>query len=184
MSNRLDRLLHSYQRHIAIPWQKGLAGKQKVLFAVYDKHDELKLQARLTEFETATVSAGHKWRHQDLSNRFPQWMASLKYRDDYFACPEDFRTRLKKFLPDMAKEINEELASEQCDETTVLGLSGIGSLFGLARVSGLVDELAPHIRGRLLVFFPGEYENNNYRLLDARDGWNYMAVPLTCSDNF
>jgi hypothetical protein len=35
------------------------------------------------------------------------------------------------------------------------------------------------IRGRLVVFFPGEYEDNNYRLLDARDGWNYLAVPIT-----
>ena len=39
-----------------------------------------------------------------------------------------------------------------------------------------------HIRGRLLVFFPGVYEQNNYRLLDARDGWNYHAVPITASD--
>ena len=33
--------------------------------------------------------------------------------------------------------------------------------------------------GRLLVFFPGEVEGNNYRLLDARDGWNYLATPIT-----
>jgi hypothetical protein len=35
------------------------------------------------------------------------------------------------------------------------------------------------IRGRLVIFFPGEYDSNNYRLLDARDGWNYLAVPIT-----
>ena len=35
------------------------------------------------------------------------------------------------------------------------------------------------IRGRLVVFFPGHLERSNYRLLDARDGWNYMAVPIT-----
>ena len=41
------------------------------------------------------------------------------------------------------------------------------------------------IRGRLLVFFPGQYEHNNYRLLDARDGWNYLAIPIThYSDEF
>jgi hypothetical protein len=32
------------------------------------------------------------------------------------------------------------------------------------------------------VFFPGVYENNNYRLLDARDGWNYLAVPITMQE--
>ena len=35
------------------------------------------------------------------------------------------------------------------------------------------------VRGRLVVFFPGTLEQNNYRLLDARDGWNYMAVPIS-----
>ena len=38
------------------------------------------------------------------------------------------------------------------------------------------------MKGRLLVFFPGVYEQNNYRLLDARDGWNYLAFPITASE--
>jgi hypothetical protein len=43
----------------------------------------------------------------------------------------------------------------------------------------VLKEVVKDIRGRLVVFFPGEYEDNNYRLLDARDGWNYLAVPIT-----
>jgi hypothetical protein len=44
----------------------------------------------------------------------------------------------------------------------------------------VLKEVVNDIRGRLLVFFPGEYEDNNYRLMDApRDGWNYLAVPIT-----
>jgi hypothetical protein len=39
--------------------------------------------------------------------------------------------------------------------------------------------VADAVPGRLLVLFPGEYENNSYRLLDARDGWSYLAVPIT-----
>jgi hypothetical protein len=35
------------------------------------------------------------------------------------------------------------------------------------------------IRGRVVVFFPGELEQNNYRLLGARDGWNYLAIAIT-----
>ena len=38
--------------------------------------------------------------------------------------------------------------------------------------------------GRLLVFFPGSYENNNYRLLDGYDGWNYLAVPITADKGY
>ena len=49
----------------------------------------------------------------------------------------------------------------------------------MVRVSTLIQGLAQDIRGRLLVFYPGTYEHGNYRLLDARDGWNYLAVPIT-----
>jgi len=43
----------------------------------------------------------------------------------------------------------------------------------------VMEAVAPSIRGRLLVFFSGSYENKMYRLLDARDGWNYLAIPIT-----
>jgi len=44
------------------------------------------------------------------------------------------------------------------------------------------ESIAPLVKGRLVVFFPGTYENNNYRLLDGYDGWSYLAIPIT-SDN-
>ena len=47
------------------------------------------------------------------------------------------------------------------------------------KVSALLNEVNDAIAGRLLVFFPGEHEGNSYRLLDARDGWNYLAIPIT-----
>jgi len=61
----------------------------------------------------------------------------------------------------------------------VVALKGVGSLFGLLKVKAVVDKLAPLVKGRIVVFFPGTYENNNYRLLDGYDGWNYLAVPIT-----
>ena len=55
-----------------------------------------------------------------------------------------------------------------------------------ARVDGAVRNVradltreSTAIQGRLAVFFPGAYAQNHYRLLDARDGWNYLAVPIT-----
>ena len=53
------------------------------------------------------------------------------------------------------------------------------SVFMNPRFSEIVRKVDRDIRGRLLVFFPGQYEHNNYRLLDARDGWNYLAIPIT-----
>ena len=66
--------------------------------------------------------------------------------------------------------------------TSIQGL--VGTLFGLARVSSVVEGIKEAVDGRLLVFFPGEHhpENHTYRLLDARDGWNYLAVPLLAQD--
>ena len=61
----------------------------------------------------------------------------------------------------------------------MVAVSGVGSLFGLSKVKDVVDAFAPRVSGRLLVFFPGSFENNNYRLLDGYDGWNYLAVPIT-----
>ena len=70
---------------------------------------------------------------------------------------------------------------DQPDET-VVAITGVASLFGFTRISQVLPLVEPHVRGRLLVFFPGVYENNNYRLLDARDGWNYLAIPITAQE--
>ena len=45
-------------------------------------------------------------------------------------------------------------------------------------MSALLNAVNDATAGRLLVFFPGDVENNNFRLLDARDGWDYMAVVI------
>jgi hypothetical protein len=48
-----------------------------------------------------------------------------------------------------------------------------------------VEGIKDAIQGRLLVFFPGEHhpDSHTYRLLDARDGWNYLAIPLTANES-
>jgi hypothetical protein len=74
--------------------------------------------------------------------------------------------------------------SKQEDPNGVVGLLGAGALFGLGeavKVSALLNAVNDAIPGRLLVFFPGEVEGSSYRLLDARDGWNYLATPITAN---
>jgi hypothetical protein len=71
------------------------------------------------------------------------------------------------------------LNREDVSEASVVAVFGVGALFAFTRVSQVLKLVEPSIRGRLVVFFPGQYEQNNYRLLDARDGWNYLAVPIT-----
>lgn len=177
---RIDKRVERYQRYIELPWQKDLAGAQKAIFVVYDKTEERKLRARRGLFELATQQAGHAWYECDLTTAFAQWMASIDYREEYFRYPEDIALKLEEeFRDHVADIVRSALTADDVDETTVVALFGIASLFGFANVSNLMRDVENDIRGRLVVFFPGDYDNNNYRLLDARDGWNYLAVPIT-----
>jgi hypothetical protein len=73
---------------------------------------------------------------------------------------------------------------EEADAGSVVAIIGLASLFDFMPVSSLIDRVEDSIRGRLLVFFPGEYAGNIYRFMDARDGFNYMAVPITSTEGF
>ena len=177
---RIEELATRYRGHIGAPWQRNLAGDQKAVFVVYPKTDERKLRARLALFDMATTSTGHGWHLLDMTDTFARWMADTDYRDVYFEEPETLAMKLRSdFVQHTAGQLREALTADDVDEDTVVAVQGVACLFGLTRVSLVLKEVVNDIRGRLVVFFPGEYEDNNYRLLDARDGWNYLAVPIT-----
>jgi hypothetical protein len=177
---RIEELAARYRSHISAPWQRNLAGDQKAIFVVYPKSDERKLRARLELFEMATTSTGHRWRPLDLTDTFARWMAGTDYRDAYFEEPDTLVMKLRSdFVQYTAVRLREALTAEGVDEDTVVAVQGVACLFGFTRVSLVLKEVAKDIQGRLVVFFPGQCEGNNYRLLDARDGWNYLAVPIT-----
>jgi len=177
---RIDRLVERYRNHLAVPWAKALSGGERSIFVVYDRADERKLRARKDHFAIATRDAGHEWRECDLTRAFAEWMAAEDYRESYFEAPEDLTIKLEsEFLPAVAARIRDVLAADDVDDETVLAVFGVASLFGFVRVSDVLKRVEADIRGRMVVFFPGEYENHIYRLLDARDGWNYQAAPIT-----
>ena len=177
---RIEELVSSYKAHVSAPWQRNLAGPQKTIFVVYPKVDERRLRARLELFEIVTKEAGHPWLLFDFTATFAQWMAATDYRDEYFKEPSDLALKLDTdFLHYAAGQLRAALTDPCADENTVVATFGVASLYGFCRVSGVLEEVKQDIRGRLVLFFPGEFENNNYRLLDARDGWSYLAVPIT-----
>lgn len=180
---RIEELAARYRGHISAPWQRNLAGDQKTIFVVYPKTDERKLRARLEQFEVETKRAGHEWRLVDLTDAFARWMADTDYHEVYFAEPETLAMKLRSdFVQYAAGRLRAALTADGVDDDTVVAVQGVACLFGFTRVSLVLKEVVKDIRGRLVVFFPGEYEDNNYRLLDARDGWNYLAVPITLHD--
>lgn len=177
---RIEELAARYRSHIDAPWQRNLAGDQKTIIVVYPKTDERRLRARLDLFEMATTSSGHAWRLVDLTDTFARWMAGAEYRETYFEEPDSLPMKLRRdFVQYVAARLREALTADGVDENTVVAVLGVACLFGFTRVSLVLKEVVKDIPGRLVVFFPGEYEDNNYRLLDARDGWNYLAVPIT-----
>lgn len=178
--NKLDRLLKSYTQHIETPWRPDVAAAQRVVFCVYDEADELHFRAKIDEFELVTRQKGHDWACFDLTDIFSNWMSKEDYAASFFAEPE----LLQDLLPDellefIERRFDEWAAQVPLTEGTVVALKGVGALFGFVKIKDCVDRLASRIQGRLVVFFPGSYENNNYRLLDGYDGWNYLAVPIT-----
>lgn len=172
-------LAREYERYITVEWTPNLAGPQKVLFAVYEPRDERRIRARLGEFENATKRAGRTWIQCDLTTSFAQWIAQHKYRDAYFEEPDDMEIALGEFETFVAAKVRSVLEDPQADERSVVAVYGVASLFGFMKVSRLVERIEDAIPGRLLLFFPGQHDAGVYRLMDARDGWNYHAIPIS-----
>jgi len=180
---RIEELAARYRRHIGAPWQRNLAGDQKAIFVEYPPADERKLRARLEQFEIETKRCGHGWRQLDLTDAFARWMADTDYRDAYFEEPETLAMKLRSdFVQYAAGRLREALTADGVDEDTVVAVQGVACLFGFTRVSLILREVVNDIRGRLVVFFPGDHDGNNHRLLGALDGWNYLAVWITLHD--
>lgn len=177
--SRVKQLVQSYSSHIAVPWRSDAAAAQRVIFCVYNENEELRLRAKVDEFELVTRQAGHTWALFDLTDSFANWLAPQRYAKSYYEKPHLLSPLLPRFLTHITEEFTNFLEAKQVGEDSVVALKGVGSLFGFLKVKEVVDKLAPLVKGRLLVFFPGSYENNNYRLLDGYDGWNYLAVPIT-----
>ena len=178
--SKIEMLCKRYEEFASTPWQQSLSGAERVWFAVYQPADERRIRRQLEDFEAATGRAGHMWCLVDLTDAFAEWIGAHDYCEEYFGSPDDLRLALEsEFTPWLADKIMTATSAHRADGSSVVAIYGAASLFGFTRVSSLVGEIASQVTGRLLVFFPGEYEDHKYRLLGIGDGWNYLAVPIT-----
>lgn len=182
--SKIKRLVHSYGNYISVPWRDDAAPPQRVIFCVYNETEERWLRAKIDEFEIVTRQADHDWAVFDLTDTFAVWLASQRYAKSYFQKPHLLSPLLPKYLTFITEELATFLQKNDIGNNSVVAITGVGSLFGFQKVKEVVDLFAPLVKGRLLIFFPGSYENNNYRLLDGYDGWNYLAVPITAGKEF
>ncbi len=180
---RLDQLLASYRRYVALPRQPHLPLDQRIWFLVYPPEDERRLTSRLAEFELATRDAGLMWRRLDLTGAFADWLDTFD-EDEKAACladpdiVEDYaRPGFRDFL---CARLQAGLARMPEAEAgrTVFALTGLMELYDFIPVAEVLEALDGSFPGVLLVFFAGEREGNTYRFLGARTGWNYLAIPI------
>ncbi len=172
--SEIDLLLQRYTHVVNLPWSGSLSGAERVWFLVYTPSQERRLRLRLGDFRTATQNAGHGWHEIDVSDSFARWMANHKYREAYFQAPELLEAALGGYVDFLTSQIEAQLAPRVAplssggrlggqrepalDPNTVVALTGLASLFGLASVSALVNAVRNAVPGRLLILFPGHKE--------------------------
>jgi len=180
MQSKVDQLLSAFEAVVNEPWSTVLSGQERIWFLVFDPADQRKVDLRIGDFETATLRASKKWVSVSMKNCFPQWMSEHDYKEEYFSDPESLLDQLeaefKQYTVDFLVSEFERLGT---DDDTLIAIRDISSLFGFTRLSDVLSGCSNSFKGRLLLFFPGEFNKNQYRLLDARDGWNYLARPIT-----
>lgn len=180
MATRIDLLIEAYEKVVKEPWSSLLSGQERIWFLVYDPAEQRKIDLRLEDFETVAIKAGKKWKYISFKQCFPSWMANHEYKEDYFSNPEYIVDQLEaEFIPYAIQFLKKELKNIEQVEDTLIALKDVSALFGFARLSEILKSCDKDFKGRLLIFFPGEFEQNHYRLLDARDGWDYLARPIT-----
>lgn len=175
----VDDLVGAYAEFIELPWPADVAHAQRVLMAIYPPEQERRIRLHVPDFQVATEQAGRSWGQIDITTEFESWLGSHDYREQYFEQPRLLQPALGEFFDVLVGSVRSQLQHHGHD--TVVGLIGAGSLFGLGdrvKVSALLNGVSLSISGRMLVFFPGQHQGNSYRLLDARDGWNYLATPI------
>jgi hypothetical protein len=179
----IDRLLSNYSRQVKLPWSANISGKQRVWFAVYAPAEERRVRAHLPQFEELTLAANHGWTTVDLTRLVPEFLAAHKYREPIFQNPQHLRVGSDLEVR-AAALVNDACSREEANASSIVAVTGLESMFDFMRVSSLIERVENNVPGRLLIFFPGEYANNVYRFMDARDGFNYMAIPITSTESF
>ena len=172
----IDDLLGQFRRQVSLPWSRDTAGDYCVWILHYDRALERRIQGRLHEFESFARQYGHGWATLNLASLVAPWFAEHELFEGLANQPDELPGLLPDFEAHVIATVRARL--RVLGDQDILVLSGAGALFGLMRASKLTEKVASEIKGRLLLLFPGRHENGVYRLLDARDGWTYRAIPI------
>lgn len=174
--SRVSDLVDAYAGELSLPWRSGLSGGERVWMLVYPPDMERSMRAALPSLELATARQSHGWTVIDITDELGQWLAEHRHAEAFFEEPSDFTPAIiDKFEVELVSKIREQLTA--APEGHVVALVGIGSIFPFLRAASVIKAIDDDVSGRLLVLFPGLHdpETHSFRLLDARDGFNYRA---------
>lgn len=174
--SRVSELVDAYAGELSLPWRSGLSGGERVWMLVYPPDMERTMRVALPRLELVTVEGGHGWTLIDITDEFGRWLASHRYAEAFFEEPSQLTPAIiDKFETGLVTKIRGQLSAAPKDN--VVALVGIGSIFPFLRASSVINAIDDEVSGRLLVLFPGLHdpETHSFRLLDARDGFNYRA---------
>ncbi|WP_064441931.1 BREX protein BrxB domain-containing protein [Hoyosella altamirensis] len=174
--SRVSDLVDAYAAELSLPWRSGLSGGERVWMLVYPPDMERAIRAALPKLELATGQAGRIWAVIDITDLFGKWLASHRHAESFYENPRDLTPAIvDKFEAELVATIREGLAS--APKEGVVALVGIGSIYPFLRSSSVIKKIDGAVCGRLLVLFPGLHDpdTHSFRLLDARDGFDYRA---------
>jgi hypothetical protein len=177
--SKIDQLASIFRDHMGVGWPACSSGAQRIIMLVYDPNDERTLRKNLPLFEQAVLSNQYGWHTVDLTSSFADWLGAHRYREEYFSEPDMLLAGAnERFTKYAAELVLQALNRPEHTTREIVGLIGAGSIFGVASLSDVFSRVERAIKGRLVVFFPGRCRDGRYRLLDARDGWDYHAVAI------
>lgn len=168
--------MKAFRRQVQLPWRSDVPPSARVWMLWYDRSLEPRVAGQWPVFEQETQRAGHGWIGVDAGAMFGTWLASHELREAVLEQPDELRALLPEFEDHVVAEVTTALDVSGADD--LVAVRRCGALFGLASLSRVVSRVEASVEGRLLLSFAGRYEGTGYRLLDARPGWNYHAVPI------
>ncbi|UZD61113.1 DUF1788 domain-containing protein [Brevibacterium sp. JSBI002] len=181
----MSDLVDAYKAELTLTWKDNVSGGERVWMLVYPPELERQIRHALPSLELATSQAGRGWAIVDVTDDFGRWLSSHRHAEAFYEEPSDLtQSILDQFETILVKRIRQAL--EAAPANAIVALVGIGSIFPFLRASSVIKSIDSTVTGRLLVLFPGLHDpaTHSFRLLDARDGFNYRARVIDSQKGF
>lgn len=179
----ITNLIDAYRRELSLTWHDDISGAEKIWMLLYSPNLERQVRSATPRFAAATKEAGRSWGEIDISDEFGKWVASHKHSKKFLSGKIPFSSAIVGEF----ERVLTELISAQVNgypEGSVVAIVGIGSLFPYVRAHNIIGKIESGIGNRrILIFFPGSHDSAHhvFRLLNARDGFDYRAVVIDTS---